>query len=70
MGSSQLKENEFGIKRTLCLVCAGGSVGGLKISVNSRQSVPLGEDLETFAGWMERVSFENAYSSVFKASIF
>lgn len=48
----------------------GGSVGGLKISVNSRQSVPLGEDLETFAGWMERVSFENAYSSVFKASIF
>ena len=40
-------------------MCEGGSVGRLKISVNSRQSVPLGQDLETFAGWMEKVSFEN-----------
>ena len=48
----------------------GGSVGGLKISVDSKQSVPLGEDLKTFSGWMERVSFENSYSRVFKASIF
>ena len=45
-------------------MCGCGTDGGLRISVDSRQSVPSGEDLKTFYGWIKKVSFGNVFKRI------